>query len=373
MLEHTQRRAAAMIGWTIASAMSMLVACGKTTLEPVGAGNGGSGAEAGTGAAGGVGGSGAGGVGGGTAGTSGSGGSSGGKGCDGQNPAGCVQTGCEMGFVCDTETSECRSSGCSCNPTTGTWDCDADCGGGVCVPDTGTAEYFVRVGFVQGQEATGEFCVAYQDDSGEQPLWETIGLMEANGLDINDYQFLGISRYMALKARPLYFGKATTNCSGAVAPEKVPADGKYFTFLSVPFSGEADQRWIIRDPDPNSAPTGARIVNATSESRPISVTGRGASDQVDFGDVPFANSPDSFQSLKPGGETSLHSLTVDDGFSVADFDFTQMDLLPLAGTTIFIAGRFGVAGTYSAIGCIGSNPTLPGSKFSNCFSVQEKL
>lgn len=57
----------------------------------------------------------------------------------GENPAGCAYEGCPTGEICDT-TLGCLSSGCSCDPESGTWACDADCGGGYCVPDpTGCA------------------------------------------------------------------------------------------------------------------------------------------------------------------------------------------------------------------------------------------
>lgn len=55
-------------------------------------------------------------------------------GCEGPNPAGCVQTGCAMGEVCDTNLG-CMPSGCACDESNGSWGCTADCGGGVCVPD----------------------------------------------------------------------------------------------------------------------------------------------------------------------------------------------------------------------------------------------
>lgn len=56
----------------------------------------------------------------------------------GPSPAGCVETGCPGDLVCDTEVG-CMPSSCSCDPATGEWACDDDCGGGTCVePDDPT-------------------------------------------------------------------------------------------------------------------------------------------------------------------------------------------------------------------------------------------
>ncbi len=56
-----------------------------------------------------------------------------GQGRCGPNPAGCRNTGCPNGMVCDTR-ARCVPSACGCNPSTGAWTCTSDCGGGVCVP-----------------------------------------------------------------------------------------------------------------------------------------------------------------------------------------------------------------------------------------------
>lgn len=52
--------------------------------------------------------------------------------CPGPNPAGCRETGCGPGMVCDTRAA-CRPSSCGC--ANGQWVCTSDCGGGVCRPD----------------------------------------------------------------------------------------------------------------------------------------------------------------------------------------------------------------------------------------------
>jgi hypothetical protein len=49
---------------------------------------------------------------------------------------GCTQDGCDEGFTCDTSVG-CVPSACSCDPETGDTICTADCGGGTCVPDGG--------------------------------------------------------------------------------------------------------------------------------------------------------------------------------------------------------------------------------------------
>lgn len=56
--------------------------------------------------------------------------------CTGPDPStlGCTN-GCPTGMVCDPNA--CHPSSCSCDPTTGDWQCTADCGYGTCVPDNG--------------------------------------------------------------------------------------------------------------------------------------------------------------------------------------------------------------------------------------------
>ena len=46
--------------------------------------------------------------------------------------SGCVNKGCDEGFVCDTEVG-CRPSLCGCDSETGEWWCTEDCDGGTCV------------------------------------------------------------------------------------------------------------------------------------------------------------------------------------------------------------------------------------------------
>jgi len=55
--------------------------------------------------------------------------------CEGPNPQGCRAGGCPAGQRCVQDPATCVPSACACDPATGTWLCTADCGGGVCVPD----------------------------------------------------------------------------------------------------------------------------------------------------------------------------------------------------------------------------------------------
>ncbi len=51
--------------------------------------------------------------------------------CDGPNPAGCAQTGCGVGLVCDPNLG-CHPTHCDCG-SLGVWACWDDCRGGECV------------------------------------------------------------------------------------------------------------------------------------------------------------------------------------------------------------------------------------------------
>ena len=74
---------------------------------------------------------------------------------------GCVQSGCDEGFVCDTSEG-CVPSACGCDPETGMVMCTADCGGGTCVPEDGggedLCEDFVAPGCVQSGCEAGYVC-----------------------------------------------------------------------------------------------------------------------------------------------------------------------------------------------------------------------
>ena len=54
--------------------------------------------------------------------------------CQGDNPAGCNQTGCDDGYICIDNLSACTPSTCFCNDDDfyGYWYCTEDCGGGSC-------------------------------------------------------------------------------------------------------------------------------------------------------------------------------------------------------------------------------------------------
>ena len=53
--------------------------------------------------------------------------------CMSDNPAGCFQTGCDEGYECIVDESECVPSWCGCDGFYGDWFCTEDCGGGSCV------------------------------------------------------------------------------------------------------------------------------------------------------------------------------------------------------------------------------------------------
>ncbi len=53
--------------------------------------------------------------------------------CMSNNPAGCFQTGCDEGYECIIDESECMPSWCGCDGFYGNWFCTEDCGGGSCV------------------------------------------------------------------------------------------------------------------------------------------------------------------------------------------------------------------------------------------------
>jgi hypothetical protein len=55
-------------------------------------------------------------------------------GCEGFEPPGCNQGGCDEGFVCGPSVG-CVPSHCECDAATGAIICTKDCGGGTCVPD----------------------------------------------------------------------------------------------------------------------------------------------------------------------------------------------------------------------------------------------
>ena len=54
--------------------------------------------------------------------------------CEEANPAGCKNTGCDDGEVC-TYGLDCTPSICFCDGQSGAWMCTKDCGGGTCVPE----------------------------------------------------------------------------------------------------------------------------------------------------------------------------------------------------------------------------------------------
>lgn len=299
---------------SIAAALSL--ACGGSTLEPVGDGpSGGTG-----GSSGGSGGAGAGGAG--TGGTSGSGGA---------------------------------GSGGASSPT-----------------------HQVRIGFVQGQETTGEFCVAYELDSGGSPIWDPAGLLAPNGYPPSELAGLDkLSRYLPLSKAPVAFGKAYSKCTqdAVVRVAFPPAGATYFTLLTVPYSNEADEMWVLGDSGPSANPTpGVRIVNAATWAHPIAVSlSFGDSGPVSLGEMQFGNAPNAY--VEPGEFLNhAHGMTLTDLTlaSTHTFSFTQFDLLPLANTTVFVSA-VGLTGQYQVLACSDAYPTtVQNAKFSDCWYTTEQ-
>ncbi|MEZ4369316.1 MAG: hypothetical protein R3B07_00765 [Polyangiaceae bacterium] len=345
-------------------ATALLLACGKATLEPVGADTGGAGGSGNGGTAGSNAGS---------SGTAGGGGSSGSTSCLTPNPAGCLQNGCNSDQACDAPSGECFPAECTCD--NGEWNCiGRNCGEYTAVPACVDAQYYVRIGYVQGQEATADFCVAYQDDSGEMPFWEPVGLMEANGYQPEQFEGLDkLSRYLPLKQKPLYFTKASSSCALGGPAINTAGDGHYFTFLSVPYSHEADQMWVIPEMDPDPLDPGfggsqIRIQNATFRADNIEVSAHVADGPAQvLGSYVFGNPKDPFINADM---SHLEYLVVNDGApSGVELSWIGWDLLPLYHTTVFISGDRDVG--YRGLGCIGSNPVIEGSDYSNCYFVDQ--
>ena len=231
------------------------------------------------------------------------------------------------------------------------------------VGDEPVGDYFVRVGYVQGQEGTRDFCVAHELGADGYPVWEPEGLLERFGYEPEQFEGLDkVSRYLPLERAPIAVGKTGVGCSEWVNAAYVPAgdESRYFTFLSVPYSFEPDMVWLVSDPDPELAPMGVRIVNATTESRTIDV----ATDEGWFlGEFEFGNSPTEFQRVEYD-----HMAEMDVTF-LADMSYhlswIHVDLLPLYGTTVYVSGHSG--SKLTALGCVGTNPSLQGSDYSNCY------
>ena len=66
-------------------------------------------------------------------------------GCEGDNPAGCILTGCEDDALClPSIEEECIPSSCTCTGA-GAWTCTDDCDGGVCQEISGLSEIVVEL------------------------------------------------------------------------------------------------------------------------------------------------------------------------------------------------------------------------------------
>lgn len=98
----------------------------------------------------------------------------------GPSPAGCRETGCGDGFVCDTEVG-CTPSSCFCDPESGDWACTDDCGGGLCVPRTGPCE--IDDECPVGQVCEGGACAAVPCPGIYAPVCGVDGVTYANACE----------------------------------------------------------------------------------------------------------------------------------------------------------------------------------------------
>ena len=101
--------------------------------------------------------------------------------CEGPNPAGCIETGCQDGYECvDFGNSEyadfCVSSSCFCDENfiyDSYWGCTDDCNGGTCVPES---------------PQPGDLCILDDSATGSIP-----GFVDCNGecMDYMYYEWVG--------------------------------------------------------------------------------------------------------------------------------------------------------------------------------------
>ncbi len=327
--------------------LGLTAACGSTTLDPVQNGTGG--ASTGGNSSGGSAGSG-----GSATGGSSSGGTGGGSACKSPNPAGCVQTGCSAGQICNTDVQICLPSSCSCDEKTGEWACTDDCGGGACTPDPTAGKYFVRIGFVDGQVQIPDFCVSYQND-GLTYTWDQQLLLALHGESSSSLNGLKrLTKYLPLKAAPLAFAIASPK-SGCAAPSYIAEmpnvdtlglPPTHFTLLSAPYSNEPPEVWVLPDSGPVAGGVNSklRVINATTTSYDLINV---AADGDKLGKAAFGKMNSyQYQSVSKG---HLQLLTFEDFQGKYSADFSGSDLLALHNSTVIIAGW---QGKYHAFGCI---------------------
>ncbi|MEZ4221618.1 MAG: hypothetical protein R3B13_11875 [Polyangiaceae bacterium] len=356
--------------------LGFVVGCGGSTLEPVqdgtggkagSSGSGGSGNATGTGGSGNAAGAGGTGSAGATGGTGGTGGS---VPCGDPNPAGCVQTGCDTGFICNTEVTACAPSGCTCDSKTKQWACLPDCGGGVCTPDPKQSKYFVRIGFHDGQVKIPDVCVAYGKYF-EAPgyAFEEVGLLEQNGETAESLnRFQRLTKYLPLKQQPMAFGIKSfkDGCSAPTAVSVVdtatPSSG-FYTWLSVPYSGEAPVSWVLNDAPPTSGSINGslRVANVAVASQDLI---NASADGTGLGTIGFADQGPKGYAATPAAH--LDSLTFEHGGQKYKASYVGFDLLPVQSTTIFVASKPDFSGL-NAIGCVDARTD------TFCFTTQAKI
>ncbi len=316
----------------------LTAACGSTTLDPVQNGTGG--ASTGGGSSGGSA----------TGGTS----SGGASACKAPNPAGCVQTGCSAGQICNTDVQICLPSSCGCDEKTGDWVCTDDCGGGACTPDPTAGKYFVRIGFVDGQVQIPDFCVSYQND-GITYTWDPQPLLALHGESASSLNGLQrLTKYLPLKQGPLAFAIASPKdgCAAPSYPTAMPnvdtlgLPPTHFTLLSAPYSNEPAEVWILPDSGPVAGGVNSklRVINATTSAYDLINV---AADGDKLGKVAFGKlNPFDYQSV---AKNHLQLLTFEDHDDKYSADFSGSDLLALHNSTVIIAGW---QNKYHAFGCL---------------------
>lgn len=131
--------------------------------------------------------------------------------------------------------------------------------------------------------------------------------------------------------------------------------------------------WVIPEAaptplDPGFGGTQIRIQNATFRAETIDVTANVADGPPQaLGSYVFGNPKDPFIAAE---HSHIEYVSVSDGQSSnVELSWIGWDLLPLYHTTVFISGDRDVG--YRALGCIGSNPVIEGSDFSNCYFVEQ--
>ncbi|RYE91409.1 MAG: hypothetical protein EOO75_08820 [Myxococcales bacterium] len=236
--------------------------------------------------------------------------------------------------------------------------------------------YAARFVFRSGQETVGDFCVIYKDTA--DSTWASARLLESNGLKASDFDgFERMTRYVPLQGPPEMFGFVYPGqpCSEAhgwqtASADPMPEGYDHFTVVALPYSGEPITVWAVGDRAKENAAqgdaaVGVRVVNASLEAGPISVTLKGGGEpggpleSVTLPNLPFNNAPTSYVQFSDpsnsGLDRHLHHSDVTDTTGTATIDWTTVDLLSLSPPrTLYITGS---QGKYRALACVDTTAT----------------